>query len=508
MGQSTFDGSCGSASYRVRKGLNPNPSQESLDLPKYECLDEDDVLERLSNLAQTNIELNQDRSIDDTVEFDVDEFLNGEYEGHISEVDVCGSEDEDVSLLYWYNRLVHPPKSYKKFLDYLSKKNLKSYPALGQFTGFKAWVHPNGSRLILPKTNTEKYNPADKFQSIRSSASRTAKQLTNLRWLPSSNENKKCLLNLELTFPSEVNKELKNGFEKDKDKFWDVYKQFQEKLGHSFSSANLHLWSSSNPISPNAHFHSSMVWADKIEVDGSEVDGGFLKPKDWSEKGQPVSSSKFKALWSECVNGQFGTSYCEDRTAYKTNSTWVNAMASDGEVKPIVVNISWVPLSKYSWSAQQKEHPQEFIKKKIIHRLKYCRRKPLTDLGEYYFSNDFNQEDIDLGFCSDLVDYHNSSRQFGGWTRLTNCVNLQSDEDGEDKKMCPVCGADCSVEHLSPSEYSPDRLVSVGKRGSVYYSDPPDNQRINLNTKPAIDGSDDVVDEDDLVEDLEEDDFL
>jgi len=60
---------------------------------------------------------------------------------------------------------------------------------------------------------------------------------------------------------------------------------------------------------------------------------------------------------------------------------------------------------------------------------------------------------------------------------------------GNPEKLCPVCGAEVEdVYRLEPGDYRPDRLVLIGKRGSVKAGkppDPPDNTRLNLNTQHA-----------------------
>ncbi len=431
-----------------------------------------------------DFELNSDRSKPDVLDnFSLEDFEGLEDRGHVSDFEICGRENQDNYLIYWYHELVNPPESYLNFLDYLSEFTKQSYPALGQFTGFKAWEHYNGSRLVLPVIDTEKYNPADKFQSIRSSASRTAKSLTNLDWHDSSSENKKALVDLDLTFPSEISRKLESGLKDLDSRFWSVYKNFLDLLNGSLgsysvgNSANLHLWSSEKPLDPLPHFHSSLIWAKQI--------GDELKPLSWYGKGKPVNPAEIKSFWAESINKEFGTSYCSDKKAYEINSTWLNSMLGHD---PVVVNSSWIPLSPASWSAQQKENPESFIKKKVIHRLKYSRRKPLTDLGEYYTENEFSKEEVNFAFALDLINYQNSSRQFGYWTHLKQCVNVQGD-GSEEKQFCPICGAEVTdVYRLDCREYHPDMKVRIGKRGHVTSSDPPDDSSdrpINLNTQRA-----------------------
>jgi len=446
---------------------------------------------------------NMDRTLPDSynmelIDFDLSVFEDLDHQGDLSNTQICEESDMDISLIYFYHKLVHPPESYQKFLDYLSQISLKSYPGLGKFTGFKAWEHYNGSRVILPEIETEEYNPADKFQSIRSSASRTAKQLTNLNWLPSSDPSDRALVNLDLTFPADLSDRLLGGVEDLEDRYWATYKTFLELFNDrkpdsvrgSYdvgNSSNLHLWSSSDPLNPNAHFHSSMIWAQEIRPsEGAQEDSdgfgkSYLKPLEWSDNGKPADSGVIKSLWAKAVNKEFGTDYCEDPEAYRNGTSWINQMFGHSQV---VANVSWTPLSPSFWT-KDKDDPKSTIKRKLIHRLKYCRRKPLTDLGEYFVDNEFSQEDVNVGFALDLIEYGNSSRQFGYWTHINSCVNVKDDE-GEESNLCPVCGEEVrDVYPLDEEEYDPDKLVKIGKRGGVWSGKPPDNRHINLNSKRA-----------------------
>lgn len=466
------------------------------------CVGKQDSFE-VEDDDKQEIDLNIGRTLEDTVNFDLSDFEDCDVEDDLGDVDICSSGD-DVSLIYWYHRLVKPPKSYQEMMDYLTAKNEKSHNCLGQFTGFKAWEHSNGCRLIIPEINTEKYNPADKFQSIRSSASRTAKQLTNLNWIPTANENKKALVNLELTFPKELSDKLKGGFEKEGviSDYWDCLKDFLERFNHKFTTANLHLWKSQQPFKPNAHFHLAMVWAKDVST--SDADKNLLKPKEWDENGKPVDSAKVKSLWAKVLNEHFDTSYCSDYEAYKNGITELNSLLGNN---PVVCYSSWKPLSPLHWSVRDSDNSEAEVKKGVIHRLKYCRRKPLTDLGEYYNDNDFNPSDVDDGFLSSLVDYGNSSRQFGKWCRLKSCVNVEDEDEGEDKNLCPVCAEDCDCYSILPDEFEADKRVEIGKRGKVRVDkvdNSDNNESVNLNTQRRdFEDSGNFDDWDGRVEDLE-----
>jgi len=475
--------------FRVLKILGSHGDsreQRKLDSVHYvpEIRREERLRTELDRIGRINgIKTNVGRSLSSSLEewYDVSAFDDLDKVGSLGDVDICDNEDTDVSLIYYYHKLVHPPEAYKEFLDHLSVYSRKPYPALGRFTGLKCWEHDNGCRVILPEIETEKYNPADKFQSIRASASRTASQLMNLKWLPSSDENKKALVSLDLTFPKEISEKMLGGVGYLEDRFWSVYKSFLEKFNETkgaydvANSSNLHVWSSQDPLSPHGHFHSVFIWAKRI--------GNCLKPLSWHDKSKPVDPARVKALWAESINEEFGTSYCSDKVAYETGTTWLNSLASGGSVSPVVVESSWIPLSPNSYWVKDKDNSESYIRRKIIHRLKYCRRKPLTDLGEFYTDNEFDKSQVDIGFALDLVEYGNSSRQFGFWTRLKKCVNTQESES-EVKDICPVCGEECEEAYsLSRDKYSPDMLVKIGKRGSVYRGEPPpDHGRLNLNS--------------------------
>lgn len=360
------------------------------------------------------------------------------------------SIDADIQVLEFYHKLIDPPMAYLKHLHHFRDDDNRR-DATGKITSFTVFDHgEDRANIIFPNVECADHNPCSKFQSIRASASRTAKKLTNLRWTPNSPDEDKVMIRLDLTFPKEISKLLEGDPSNLPPKLWTTYKEFFDKLesvlgvsglGHN---ANLHLWSTKQPTQPHAHFHSNILWAKSV--------GDHLQTLEWFDdhKRKPVDADFVRTLWKESIESNFDITISGDVDLY----------------------VRWIPLTDRV-KIVDGDKKKIKAKPKIIHRLKYSRRKPLTDLAEFYLDNEFDPGEFDDGFNEFLLDYTNRSRVFGLWTNLkqhvSSSVNLK-----DDKKICPLCGRSIDkVYEWDVGTFQPDKLGYVDREGRFYLGDPP-----------------------------------
>ncbi|GAI23820.1 unnamed protein product, partial [marine sediment metagenome] len=178
----------------------------------------------------------------------------------------------DVSVSWYYNRLISPSPGYLSMLKY---HDYDPWEAHGAITGFTAFRHANGSRIIVPDIETGLLNPCRCFKKMRNSASRTFKKVSAVHPI-------QFVVHLGLTFPSEISAMLfKSPFDVEP-RLWNVYKDFFNRLGPSGQighQANLHPWGSENPLEAHAHFHADLLGAVKV--------GDHLRPMPFNH-GRPL----------------------------------------------------------------------------------------------------------------------------------------------------------------------------------------------------------------------------
>ena len=307
----------------------------------------------------------------------------------------------DVIYVDYFAKYTTPPPAFASLLSRLH------YPvelASAEWVGFDVFRCGSTGRLVaMPRLRANgRFSPAYRYNSVKSSVSRLA---TDLQVLEQAGV---CdyLIAMELTYPEEISKMLKC-----RELFERVLKLAEKCLRFFIRRVeellfdgdklcvyyNTHIWATRNPHQPHLHHHLNIPNALKNKH------GELVRFQPYFRDFRDLAF--LRMIWREAIFEVFG------------------------EVAPIqnvVINVRYIPL---------KNRPR------LIHRLKYCARRPSADFFEHY------KEDIcpdeNLPFVQRVLCYSNPRRHLG-W-RIGSFKHLKEIRS----RMVNICR--CPLCH-SPAE--------------------------------------------------------
>jgi hypothetical protein len=300
---------------------------------------------------------------------------------------ICNRDTVPAVVYDFYTELINTEKKCPAYLDLLEFFGYKRETGMGYIYAWRMFeCQKHGRNFYFPEVSCGYYSPFKKWRSIKSSSSRTLRKLESVDWFED-------IMDFVLTFPIEVDKNPTNEL-----LCWMVYENFIHKLqkleyfgGKLFATANLHPWATSNPLENHWHIHSMIVA------------GLISKHNRHYQLSLPLAPHilhQIKNLWASCVNEIFNTNY-----------------------ETLDVHLAYIPIGD---------------KRRILHKLKYMKRRPLVDMAEYYTKHDF-VANFNVEFVHYLLDYKNNTKCFGEWTNLSHYVNRQVSKNNN---ICPCCGSD------------------------------------------------------------------
>lgn len=347
----------------------------------------------------------------------------------------CLSKNPIAVMSIW-ETLIEAQKN-TNFCNFMTLLNISESEYKGEITGWSVYKHkkpfytqktlqgqyqePIDRFVYMPKTSEidgfgrEKntlgqFNPYKSFKVSMSTVSRTMRLLEAL--------DLEFVYSLVLTFPKEISNQYLETPEPYKIdiRLKKCFKEFVKWLrstcgGQIGLNANLHIWSSMKPLNPHSHFHVLLL--DRIiQKDGKEDQikpFWFMKQNDRTKKWEETTLlSSIKKKWTEIVNSEFETQY-----------------------QTIDLRIEFVELKKKDGSQNETGH------RKLINKLKYNRRRPISDISLYYLFNRFSCNEIDDEFAEHLVHYKNKTSIFGYWNRMKKHVKKSIEIDKDVR--CPIC---------------------------------------------------------------------
>lgn len=369
-------------------------------------------------------------------------------------------------------KYLNPSEAYKAFLHYLMP-SIPINPELGIISieekckavvdDFTALHCPlDDHDVIIPSYGyVGDLNPLRGDRTVRASASRLVEKLY---YLSKSDPKKGYLIGMDLTFPSEVSALLnsKETYDSTIKKAKQCMKDFVKYLHSRYCFKenedlailyNIHTWKTEEPTKPHLHIHMNMLnlIADKAvlkEIKPEEVYEGFsVKPKHKIvvdpddprfDRAYRINADGEREAISVLNSLKRFSPYMDH---LEIKETWANIVCKRFKLQKNSVDdeqgydkldahLHYIPLSNRS---------------ALMHRVKYCSRKPLMDLFEYYSEHDFDPSEVNEFFARTLVHYNNP-RTALGFARMLNRVVVAP----EVKQACPICGNPAKrTEHYS-----------------------------------------------------------
>jgi len=381
-------------------------------------------------------------------------------------------------------RYLDPPKAYRDFVHHL-KPYYGDVPELGhtsigeavgaECVGFKSLLCVDeDAEVIVPEYGrVGHYNPIKGDRVVKSSVSRLAAVLP---YLNAENNTKGVdLVGIDATYPDEVSRLLC-----DKDQRSSVLeraRKCEKALINALGTllgvendeliggwSNTHLWSTTEPTKPHLHHHLNVL---NLVVKKSVLNSA----DDLSKHTKPDINGKERVIAPidaiEPEDGRYATNYRVNADGEREKVyTLKNAIRRVSPyIKGDAIKELWAAIvcSEFAGVVTEKYEKLDVhlgfisIKNKaaVVHRLKYCSRKPLMDLFEYYSKNDFDAAAIDDGFCLMLLGYANRRNTFGFARKLNRLVLIR-----QDKNVCSICGSPARLQDRLSSAEVLDLLVN------------------------------------------------
>lgn len=380
---------------------------------------------------------------------------------------LCLSEQPAAVMNVW-ETLIEAQKNLE-FVKFMISMEKTEDDIKGDITGWNVYKHKkplfvskklDGSdfdikeRLIyMPETKTiNEYgrpqetlgplNPYRCFKTAHATVSRTMRNIESL--------DLEFVYSIVTTFPSEVSNlylETPRPIEIDR-RILKCVKQFADYLSNLFvgkigMSANIHSWSSMKPLEPHSHAHL-LLFDRIIKDDGSEEQ---LKPyyfMRFNERTkryeEGVLSSALKKNWTSIVNKEFGLDY-----------------------EGLDINFEFVELKQKDSKENVTGH------RKIIHKLKYNRRRPISDLALFYLFNEFDCLEVDDEYCEHLINYGNRTHVYGYWNRMSKYARKPIEKPIEHAR-CPFCNDELVYVSFHEGKELPSevRKVFIDRKGRAW----------------------------------------
>ena len=374
---------------------------------------------------------------------------------------------ENTDLVFIKNiKYLTPSAAYEQFIGFMRPALNNPYglgttsvkqacsARIGDFTALHCPL--NNHEVIAPNyAYIGDYNPLKGDHSVRSSASKLVNKLT---YLKDKDNNAKggYLIGIDLTFPKEVSEQLLNPGKRDKvlhkaalcmkdliQYMRSLYciDRDSEDIGLFY---NLHLWKSENPLKPHLHYHVNLLnFVSKKEI---------VKSVQPTEEYNPYTQKLNKTIVVKKEDTRFSMAY---RLNADGNREEVNVLNALKRFNPRLdhrqIKQKWAEIVnkhfRLSYDKLDVYLHYNLLKNRtaIMHRIKYCSRKPLMDLFEYYTENSFNPEAVNKDF-TDFVMRYDNRRTAIGFARMLNRLVVAPDI----KRACPICGnAAQVVDHYS-----------------------------------------------------------
>lgn len=283
-------------------------------------------------------------------------------------------------------------------------------------------------------------NPYLCFYKMKSAVSRTMRRLESL--------DLETVYDLVLTFPKEVNDLSQDNGPEVKERVikctravfdWLANRVLYGKIG---VNANVHVWSSENPLNSHNHVHAILL-GDYVKLEkGQKLQDGkrekilpswFMRKNERTGKYESgYLSNLIKRKWAAIVNKEFNTSY-----------------------ETLDVHIEFIELrDKY-----QNENVEGY--RKLLHKLKYSRRRPISDLALYFTDNKFNPSTNNILWSSFLIDYDNRALTLGYWNRMSKLAVKPVDDLKVKEARCPFCNKKLLYVGLHKSRELPSNVLRV-----------------------------------------------
>jgi hypothetical protein len=338
-------------------------------------------------------------------------------------------EDNDLLFLGAFIKYLTPSDSYIEFIKSLygfgDKEAVKKLCNADINTEYvnKLKCSKTGKNVYIPEyVNIGRYNPISHQNSSKSSSSRLASNICKFGELYKID----YLITFELTFPKEVSLLAVKNPEKYKALVSDLSKEFiedylkpkylrskNEMLGIFF---NPHLWSSKNPLNSHLHAHFNMLNCVVIKEEKEIIDN-------LSEKSKKIV--RHRAI-------RFKPNLTTDELK-EMRKSWKNILKKHDIEIDSNVNIYWKYISLKN-------------KAQVMHRIKYCTRKPIIDIYNYYEDALYNEDinEYNKKYLKYLMEYNNKRHVFGFMKFLKRLIPEENIEH-----YCPICGEKaekCRVE--------------------------------------------------------------
>lgn len=292
------------------------------------------------------------------------------------------------------------------------------------------------------------YNPYLSFYKTKSAVSRTLRKIETL--------DMETVYDITLTFPKEASEKVYN-------KAWPVerlakecvqefYTWLGEYLGGKVAvCANVHLWRSSD-CKPHIHAHSLLL-GDFVRLEeGQKLEEGrrmrlypsFFFGRSRGRAIEGTLTNVIKRKWAFIVNQHFGTSYNQ-----------------------LDVHIEFIELKNKSGEENV------FGRVRLLHKLKYNRRRPISDLALYYLYNSYDlsvQDKNSSRWWSMLINYENRPLTLGYWNRMSKLAVKEIPELQLRAARCPFCAQPLVYVGLHKKRELPARVlrVSIDRENRFY----------------------------------------
>jgi len=388
---------------------------------------------------------------------------------------LCLSKDPIAVLNVWETLI--EAQNNSEFVKFMLTQGRTEEDFRGEITGWQIYKHERplivkqklldgkeeietfDREIYIPETKSSingrlvetlaKLNPYKSFKTSHSTIARTMRNIETL--------DLEFVYSIVLTYPEEVSKLFLEVSDPDKIilRLEKCFKAFVKYLNSLFGgkiglAVNPHTWSSMNPLSPHSHAH--LLLLDRLIMeDNTEkqiIPSWFMKYNERTKRFEQGSLTKIlKHNWALIVNSNFNYEF-DLKLDYQE----------------LDVNVEFIELKKKDGSENVRG------KRKLIHKLKYNRRRPVSDLALFYLFNEFDVKTLDNEFAEHLLNYKNRTKVFGYWNRMSKYAKLDKTVIGEKEARCPFCCKKLVYVSFHEGKELPKivRKVFVDRKGFVW----------------------------------------
>jgi len=340
------------------------------------------------------------------------------YVTQISKFVFAGSFYRDVNLIYarFLERLGIDPEKALRF----ELRGFKTYECMSKYRdGGSRWCGVDS--IHIPIVECGSYHPHVSHRHV----CRVVSQLMERIEFIEDHTPADYLIKLDLTVPGWVSKSLRPD---DLKRIRLAIRIFLEKLQpllfHHKSRLGgfytIHVWKTTKPLDPHLHVHFNL-----LNVAWNPQSKTFHRFKPW------ISEQCVKRAW---------------RDALKSVGFWDDPC----DTHYPDCHVGYFRLADRS---------------RLVHRIKYCFRKPLVDLNEFIGNCDLSR--VDQAWARYLLHY-TPRRFYAGWMLRLGKFGFNSSKLGS--LRCPICGDVLRFLGFQP-EVSPDvPWLTLDRRGNLVCS--------------------------------------